>query len=240
MRQSIKFFRTLGSILFLVGILLGLFLAGGLTWANLEADFYFGFGARGEIGLDMTCPLIMTPAETGRATITLANSSERLVEPLVQVDISGPIGRSFRERVPVEAGAIQTASWEVGDQDLAFGHLILVKVYQFAALSLPSADASCGILVLSLGGLSGQDIYLLILVASVALAALGFLLWGASYRANKEHLPNEMGGMLLLSAIVGVAVLVGSLGWWFPALLVLAACVLLTAILIARQVNAQR
>jgi hypothetical protein len=240
MRQSTKFFRTLGWILFFAGTLLGLCLAAGLTWANLEADFYFGFGVQGETTLDLACPLILAPAETGRATITISNPSNRLVEPLVQVDVSGPIGRSLREHISIEAGRSQTASWEVTHKDIAFGHLILVKVYEFAALSLPSADDSCGILILDLAGLSGRRIYLLTLAVSAALAALGFLLWAASYRARQEPVPNEMGGMLLLAGIVGIGILLGSLGWWLPGLLAVAACVLLTAILIARQVNAQR
>jgi hypothetical protein len=240
MRPSTTFLRTLGLILFFAGILLGLCLAGGLTWANLEADFYFGFGVKGDTTLDLACPLIMTPAETGRATITIPNPSDRLVEPLVQVDISGPIGRRVREHVSIDAGTSQTASWEVGNQDVAFGHLILVKVYEFAALSLPSADDTCGILVVNLLGLSGEGIFLLTLAVSVALAALGLLLWAASYRARKVPVPSETGGMLLLAGIVGVGILVGSLGWWLPGLLAVAASVLLTAILIARQVNAQR
>ena len=107
-------FRTLGLILFFAGVLLGLCLAGGLTWANLEADFYFGFGIEGETSLKMACPLVMTTAETGQVTITLLNPSGRQVEPLVQVDISGPIiGSTSREHIQIAAGTSQSASWPV-------------------------------------------------------------------------------------------------------------------------------
>ena len=71
-------------------------------------------------------------------------------------------------------------------------------------------------------------------------AALGYLLWAASYRRNREPVPTETGGMLLLAGIVAVGILVGSLGWWMPGLLAVAASLLLTAILISRQVNAGR
>jgi hypothetical protein len=241
MKRSPTPLRTLGLILFFAGVLLGLSLAGGLTWANLEADFYFGFGIEGDTSLRMACPLVMTAAETGQVSIVLQNPSDRLVEPLVQVDISGPIiGTTSREHIQVAAGTSQSASWPVDREDVAFGHLILAKVYQFAALSLPSADDTCGILVLDVPGLSGKQLYLLVLVASGLAAAIGYLLWAASYRTRQEAVPNETGGLLLLAGIVAVGILIGSLGWWMPGLLAVAASLLLTAILISRQVNAGR
>ena len=240
MKRSIGIFRNLGLILFFAGILLGMLLFGGLTWAHLEAGFYFGFGVQGETALKLTCPHIMAPAETGQVTITLANPSDRKVEPLVQVDVSGPLGRSLRERLPVEAGTTRVASWEVGARDLAFGHLILVKIYQFQSLGLSSADGSCGILVLNLAGLSGEAIYYLTAAISLLAGAIGFILWAVSHRLNREPIPHEAGGMLLLAAIVGIGVVVGTLGWWMAGLLAMAASLLLTVILIARRINASR
>jgi hypothetical protein len=241
MKPSIKFFRSLGLILFFAGTLFGMALFGGLTWANLEADFYFGFGIQGETSLKMACPLIMAPAETGQVTITISNPSDRPVDPLIQVDTSGPIiGRSLREHLSIEPGSTQTASWEVGSGDLAFGHLILAKVYQFQALSLQSADDTCGILVINVPGLTGKEIYLLALTASLLAGVLGFVVWLASHRAAGERVPSDMGGMLLLAGIVAAGIVVGSLGWWVAGLLAMAASLLLTAILLSRRANARR
>jgi hypothetical protein len=235
MTPSSRFLRTSGLIVFYAGILLGLCLAAGMVWADLEADFYFGFAIQGEENLDLSCPFILAAGEPGRVAITLRNPGDRLAEPFVQVDVSGLIGRSFRDQLRVEPGGSQTASWEVGSGDVVFGHLILARLYQFQARGIRSADASCGILVLDVPGLSGQAVFMTALIVGALLAALGYLLWAGSYRW--VDLPSERGGMLLLGGIVGLGILLGALGWWLPGLLALAASVLLTAILLARRIS---
>jgi hypothetical protein len=238
MNTRTKPINILGLCSFFAGALLGMVLFGSLVWANLEADFYFGFGIKGETALNLTCPLIMTSPETGDVTATITNATNRTVEPLIQTDISSPILTTLRERVSIEAGEVKPVVWKVDAGDVAFGHLILVKVYQFNSLSLKSASATCGTLFLDFPNLTGKQIYVLALLTSLFAMIGGVLLRVLGIRPIDGRVAEEMKGMILLTVVVCIGILFGSLGWWMPGVFVMAISLLLTAILIGRRITA--
>ena len=95
----------LGMLVFTAGILSGTLLTGGLTWAGLEAALY-GFPRYTDERLDgLSCPPLMTRGETSIVHVTLRNPSDRVVTPIIRVDLSAPgLFESSKTQVSVAPG----------------------------------------------------------------------------------------------------------------------------------------
>ena len=239
MKTHGKLIHSAGLILFLAGIFIGMITAGGLTWAGLEAHFYFGYGIQGDRALKVHCPLVLAAADTGAVAVSVSNPSEMQVEPKIKADISGPYyPNTSQVQLTIDPGQRQTARWEIGSGNITFGHLILAQVYQYASYPLSSAKGYCGTLVLNLHGLTGKQFFALFLTASLFGIIVGLLLAGLGRRHMDERKTDETGGLLFLSGLILVGILAGAMGWWMLGVIVLAISVLLTVILFGRRIIA--
>jgi hypothetical protein len=235
MKPQNKILNALGLVLFFTGILLGVAFFGSLTWANLEARFYFGFNGGAETTLRLTCPHIMTTHDTGSVTAVVANKVEKTINPIFQADISGPLLRSVRTQPSIEPGKTQQVKWEISAKDVDYGHLIMAQVYQYASFKTPTATATCGTLFLNLPGLTGMQVYILILVVSLLGIAIGIALWLIGNRTLKGRFVERLWEMVLLTVVVLVGILFGSLGLWIFGTLALVLSLLMFVVLIGRR-----
>ena len=235
MKPRNKPLRALGLILFFAGILLGMGLFGSSVWADLESNFYFGYGVKGNKTVNLSCPPMLTVSDSKSFTAYIHNTTDRLVEPSIQTDISNILAvRSDRTKISVAANQTVPVSWQLTTDDVVFGHLILVHVYQFQAFVLPSADANCGILFLNLTGVTGMQVFILALLGTLLGIAGGLTLWASNSRPQEGHIRQQMLGMVFLSVIVAVGMLLSWIGWWGPGVLVFALASLMVIILLAR------
>lgn len=214
MKPQNKILNALGLTLFFIGILLGMAFFGSLTWANMEANFYFGFNGGAATTLRLTCPHIMTTHETGSVTAIIANKVEKTISPIFQADISGPLLRSVRTQPSIEPGKTQQVKWEISAEDVDYGHLIMAQVYQYGSFKTPTATATCGTLFLNLPGLTGLQVYLLSLVISLLGIAIGIALWLIGNWTLKGRSVERLWGMGFLTVVVLLGILFGSLGLW--------------------------
>jgi len=239
MKPRNKPIRALGLILFFVGALLGMALFGSSVWADLESTFYFGFGIKGNKTVNLSCPPIMTAADSKSFTAYIQNTTDRLLEPSIQTDISNILAvRSDRTKITVAAYQTVPVSWQLTTDDVVFGHLILVHIYQFQVFLLPSADANCGIVFLNLTGVTGMQVFILALLGTLLGIAGGLTLWVSNSRPLEGHVRQQMLGMVFLSVIVAVGMLLSWIGWWGPGVLVFALASFMVIILLGRYVLA--
>jgi len=229
--------RILGLIILFAGILFGMILAGGLTWANLEANFYFGYNGGAETSLRLTCPLIMTTHETGLAVATVSNKVERTISPIFQADISGLLVRTSRTQPSIEPGETAKLTWDLSPADVVYGHLILVQVYQKPSFKTPTATDTCGTLFLDLPGLSGRQVYMLVLAASLVCMFSGFALWIGPRRWLQRRETVERWGMLALCLFILIAILFGSLEVWILGVIFLMMTLLLLVVMLGRRLS---
>ncbi|MBM3150834.1 MAG: hypothetical protein FJZ96_01295 [Chloroflexi bacterium] len=225
-----KVIRTLLFILFGIGALFGMTLAAATTIANLEADFYFGFSYQGDESLkNLDCPVILSGDEVGTVAVTLSNPNEKEIEPLFQVEI-GNMGlfRSYRDRMFIPAGESQTLQWTVSRDDVVFNHLILVKLFQFAAFKTPTRDGSCGIVYLDLP-FSGNQVLVSTIAISLAGMGLAILLWLALDKIQSDYKARLTRAMLVMAGCVTAALVTGVLGVWLLGVLFFMVSLLLIA-----------
>jgi hypothetical protein len=234
MKPQNKILGGLGLVLFFAGVLFGMVFFTSLTWANLEASFYFGFNGGADTKLRLTCPHIMTPQDNGSVTATITNKVEKIIKPILQADFSGPMLRSIRTQPSIDPGKTQEIKWAISAQDVDYGHLIMVQVYQYSSYKTSTATATCGTLFLNLPALTGMEIYILALVLSLLGIAIGFALWLISNRPITGRSLQHLWGMILLAVVVLLGILFGSLGLWIFGTFALALSLLMLISLVSR------
>jgi hypothetical protein len=185
----------------------------------------------------------MTTSESGAIRARLTNPLERPVEFSVRTHITEgfvSLMREERERLPLKPGESEQVEWPVTPDDAAYGRVILARVYLHGQYPLPSRHASCGILVVDVPSLTGQQILILALVVSLVCMALGAVVWRAIHRPL-AGLNLEAGrAMGALAGTVVVGIVVSLLGMWVLGLLAAVATVLLIGAIIGHFLNRRR
>jgi hypothetical protein len=225
--------RSLGAIAFFIGIFFGLALAGSAVWADFEAQFY-GFDHMGDEPIrTLECPVLMTVSETGHISATFSNRTQRPIEQLVRADISnfGP-ARSISTRLSLAPGERKTVDWSVTSADIDLGRFIFARVYAYPAYPYPFREATCGIMVLNLPGLTGGLVFALTITACLLGILIGLALWEKNSRPQKRRILESSHAMRFLAVIVLVALLTSLRGWWMIGGLCLVLAVLLITVLV--------
>lgn len=223
-----KTIRNLAIFLFSVGVLLGMFLAGAAVWTDLEATFY-GFGKVANDPLTtLRCPVLMTATETGIIRATLSNNSELPVDARVRVYVSNPDPiRTIETITALAPGETKQVHWTVTSEDVDFGNLILVKVLAFAYYKAPFREGWCGILVLNLPYLTGNQIFVSALVLGLLGMLIGIGLWVIGGRPLKGKTLIAFRAMIWLAALVLVDTVFSLMGLWLFGLILFVAAALL-------------
>src|SRR5215510_6291698 len=76
----------LGTLLILLGVLIGLALSASITWGYSEAGLYSSYTA--DTDLPIKCPLMLAPNETGKVSANIANLINEKITPTVRAQIS--------------------------------------------------------------------------------------------------------------------------------------------------------
>ncbi|MBN1138728.1 MAG: hypothetical protein JXM73_19235 [Anaerolineae bacterium] len=209
-----KIMRLLGILFFWAGVLLGMTLAGGAVWADIEAAFY-GFQKMGDEPLNLRCPAFVTAAEPGQIASTFKNPTEKTMQLMVRTDVSGYGGiRSARTTFTIAPGEAEKARWPVTSEDVDLGFFIFARVSSFPAYPLPFRESTCGMLFIRTTALTGNQIFVLSVVVSLLSMAAGLALWQISHRPLQGQALNATWAMRALAAIVIVGMFVGFQGWW--------------------------
>jgi hypothetical protein len=229
MESRRKLFRILGTILFSAGILLGMILFIFMNWAYFEASFYFGYSAPADRKLtSLRCPIMMTSAENAQVTMRVTNITARDLPIPIQVELSY-FGAATLDKTsyPVAAGQTRDISWTVAPDNLVFGHLVMARVYEFGAFTLPSRTNTCGTVVVPLPGLTGVQFFIIVLAFSLGGMATGWGLWIAGNRPLLGEGIISTRAMTFFTVIVLSGILGGIIGWWGLGLFCAAAGILL-------------
>ena len=231
---------ALGVLLFSAGVLLGLALFGSATWADLESSL-FDTSMSGDATLrTLRCPVMITASEAGTAAATLSNPFERPTEFTIRAHVTQGFVTLMRElnfKLPLDAGDKGTLEWEVTPDDAAYGRLIMVRVRVYPKYPIPSRHASCGILVLDVPHLTGNQVLASVLAATLLSIAAGMGLWVAGNRGPSTTGREATRAMGALAACVLAGIVVALVGWWVLGVILFAITVLLIGTIIGFLIN---
>lgn len=225
-----KSIRTISNVIFFFGIFLGLTLAIMVIWSALEAQAYFYTGATYETFNGLDCPLFLTRSETGAITATFDNPGNAEIQPYYKVEISGLLTRKFENQFTLAARESKSVQWTVDANDIDLGSFIFVKLN-----ILPDADhwtrqALCGIMVLNVPGLTGEQIFIPALLVSLFAIAIGFILSNSLPDANAST--NLGRAMQALGVSALAAMFFAFTGWTLAALIFGVVAILLLFIIL--------
>jgi hypothetical protein len=209
--------RALSMVLFCVGLLLGMAFVAATVWADLEASLFEPSKAAQEPLSSLRCPLIITPQESGTITATFTNPGERALRRVVRGTISHGFSSLMREveaQFMLEPGETHRLEWTVTAADAAWRHFILVRVNVLRNYPLPSRTGSCGVLVMNLPGMTGNQAVALWFTASLVSMVAGLGLWSRATKSSPGPLPDLTRPLILLGAIVVASMLASLIGWW--------------------------
>jgi hypothetical protein len=214
-----------------LGVLMGLFLVTVGAWAGMESAFY-GFPRLAEAGLGgFSCPILMTRNEAAAISLTLSNPTSQKISPAVKVEISTPaLPEEFLETFELAPGETKKLDWRVDAENIDLERFIFAKFLLYSAYPLTSREATCGIFILDLPG-SGR--VLLPTLATLSLLAMGAGLYGVSrFGVGQAWESKNQRAMTFLSALLIVGFALNVWGRWMQALLVLAVILLSLIILL--------
>lgn len=229
--------RILSSLLFLSGLLFTLLIAIATYWPDQEASL-FDSSLSAQASLDtLRCPLVVTPNEDAAIQVTLTNPLDRPIQLLARGRISDGYVTLMRQEtriVPLAPGETQTASWTITADDVVYGRFILARVYVFRQNPLPSRQKACGIWFLDVPLVTGTQV----VIAGVAASLLGMGVGGAWWlrlewplrerRRDQALAAGSMAFLLLAAAGMSLA------GWWIAGLLTILLAVIVMAVMLER------
>jgi hypothetical protein len=229
MNNKKKLLRTLGIIFFTIGIVAGMVMFVFMNWANFEAFFYFGYNIRADKALStIRCPLLMTSSETAALTIRLTNNTELdLAIPILTEISNSDVARSEKTDYPIAKGETRKLSWRVTSGDIVFGNLILAHVYVNQKFTLPSRANTCGTVVVNLPGLTGLQLFFILLAFITGCLVAGWWFWLSGSRSLQTEGLIATRAMSVFTIIVVIGLLAGCIGWWLVGLICCVASLLM-------------
>jgi len=225
-----RWHRTLGLYIFLAGVLLGMFFAALLTWADFEANLFDRptDSKASRLG-SLRCPILLNQQETGTVTATFSNPTDYAARRTVDANISHGfviLMREERTRIDLEPGEKRTLQWTISPEDAAWGQFILVHIETLRSGSLPSRSGSCGVLVSNLPFGTGTQITILIVAVSLLLMVIGTVLWRRGTEAQRKDLRTVDYLALALGPFTLSALIASMLGIWLVSLILIILSVL--------------
>ena len=211
-------FRTLfvsltGMSLFLAGVLLEIIISGGVLWSEIEARIYTSQST--SLGLAMKCRLILSFDETGIIRASITNSLDRDVQPMVTAEISrNGSAQQISQTLTLAPYQSKTVEWSVDSSNILFGRLILVSILQAKYSDLPARQGYCGILFLSIFGMNGREMLILLCSACLLFLILGGVIWMRIHfplNAKDENIARAFGS---LAVVTTTGLFTALLRWW--------------------------
>ncbi len=207
--------RRLGYLLFAIGFVSGLWLMGGIAWANLEASL-FGSGDIGENLTSLRCSLLVTSNENARAQVTLSNPLDRPIERFVRWRVAQRhvlMVDESRDKVSLAPGAREKIVHEIAASEGVYGgRFLMINAFVGSTYPLPALDGSCGVWVISIPWLKGT--ILLILANMLAILGMGAGMWLVrSHPSGPEGATGGAFAMTLLIYAIGMGAIL-LFRWW--------------------------
>jgi hypothetical protein len=197
-----------GIILITIGIFFFILIGGLSIWSDLEASLFNSAMRSSEPLSSLTCPSIISSEEIGVVSAEFTNTSDRLIHPKIQTFVSDGFVILMQEKVDrleIEPGETKSVEVKVSSENAVYNRIILVRMHQFPYGPLPYRNASCGIYVINIPFLTGQQFIIISLVLGLIFSGVGLLLWALSSRPivwDKLTRIHELLALILLAIFI--------------------------------------
>lgn len=203
--------------LFILSAAIGIALVAISVWEDYES-ILIETTYMGEKGLTtLSCPILITPRDKAEFSVTIRNQTDHNLTTTIYVMVSnGSLPQLKEDRVTIKLGPDETRrlAWPVNSEDAIHDKLVLVKVYQLRNYLFPSKHDTCGILVLDVPVLSGNQV----VYGSLGLSMIGMLagisLWQRNNRLMTWQQKELNRSMIMMTGTIVVGLGASLLGSW--------------------------
>jgi hypothetical protein len=227
---------ALSIMIFSSGVVLSLIFIVISVWGDLEASL-FDASIREETSIKAyRCPIMITNEEIGIVKASLSNPLDREIERFIQTNISEghvTLMRQIRTHLPLAPGETRDLEYEVYPEDAAFGRFIFARTHVFRNAPLPSQSSACGILVVNIPFVTGNQLIAFLVAGGVVGLVSGWGLWYTSNRPLKGKKAHTTYSMLLLLILLLFGIVFGFVSQWMLGLAALIGAIFLIVELIA-------
>jgi hypothetical protein len=237
--MKIKVQKSIGITLIIIGAICFILIGSLSIWADLEATL-FNSAMRSDKRLtSLKCPSFITEEEIGIISATFHNSSDKPISPLIRTYVTDGYVILMREKVDrldIAPGETASVEVEVTADNAVYNRLVLARMHQFAYGPLSYRNASCGIYVLNIKTITGNQFIAITATLGLFLSAIGVWLWVKHSRPiiwdqlTKFH---QILAFVLISMLISI---VGLLSWWLLGVLLFVFWVLLVVGLISQAI----
>lgn len=204
-------------VVFALGALVGILLAGVTAWADLESTlFNASIGAKTKLKT-LRCPAILVADEVSTVSATFDNPADVDKALIVHTRISDGFVTLLQqndEMVYLTPGETQTLTWDVSASNAAWNRFVFVRVYVGRNYPLPERTGTCGIFVVQLPFLTGRQVVIAALLIGGLLMAAGIVLYARVGRSGINPGFISLSALLIIAVLVAVMVVLALIGDW--------------------------
>lgn len=222
-------FLILSRVLFFLGVAIGLALSVLLIWSDFESTNYYFKGVKYAPFKGLQCPVIMAPTEKGIVTAIINNPTNEADRFFYRAEISGKAfsRRTIEDQIVVPPHQARKTQFNVDANDIDLRFFILVKITILPNSVRDAQEATCGIMVADILGLTGAQVSVMALFLSIPGIVVGLV---REYQTS----PKTNRGMGRVRQALGFCVLLtlfaAYMSWWGIAIALTAVILLLMVI----------
>lgn len=230
MAMNKKHLRTIGLILFIFGTFLLIYIGVLSTWGEVEASFFNAALRSDEPLSTLKCPAVITPNENSYVSASFFNPEDKPIELEIRTYVTEGFVTLMTEYitdVPLEPEETKFIQIPIFPENAAYNRFVMVRMHQMKQVPLPYKNASCGVVLVNVPLLTGNQFIIVNLSLGLILAALGITIWARNSRPLIWLRLSKFRAMLIFTFAALVFAIVALLNYWFFAILLLVICVLM-------------
>ncbi len=240
MSNKAKFFFITAIILFVLGLVIGLFLWTGSVWADLEGYTFQPATHADRSEYNLLCPQLITTNDFGVISLGIENEFDKDVKKVVRGFKSlGYVIYVASDETSLELapGESEVLHWYIFPEDAAWKRFVLFRVNIISSRGTGLTTASCGVMVVNVPLLKSNQFFLLALLSGTLLIGAGiYLMYRSSLLQGKNNYYYER-LMLSITGIMIIGLLLAFFGQWLVGGLMLVAMYLFLMVTITHYVQ---
>lgn len=209
--------KKVAIVFYVIGILLTLTLAVIGVWPEFEAIFFDITIPADESLTTLRCPMVITPGDEATISASFTNPREKPINLFVKAHISQNYLTMLREsnhELNLNEGETEELKWAVPADDAVYDRFVFARVHSLRTSGIPSRQKACGILVLNVPGLSGNQIIIGLLLGSILFLGFGAFLWLQTVMPLSERDKQITIGLGIILVMVVLSSITSLLGLW--------------------------
>jgi len=209
--------RAIGIIAMIAGSLL-FFLIGILSiWGEIEASFFNAALRQMEPLSTLKCPIVITPNEEAFVSASFSNPTEKRLDLVVRTYVTSgyvTLMNEYISEVSLLPDETKVLKVPIRPEDAAYNRLVLVRMHQLKHVPLPYRNASCGVVLVKVPFLSGNQFVFSMITLGMLLSTGGIGLWTKNAKPILMHRRRIFWAMVIFSATSFTITLAALLNWW--------------------------